>query len=51
MTPAHVASKSIDAVPKSWTDNSPSSTFIDICGNRGTALLLVTGKMQSIQPT
>lgn len=30
MTPAHVASKSIDAVPKSRADNSPCSTFINI---------------------
>lgn len=30
MTPANVASKSIDAVPKSWADNPPSSTFINI---------------------
>lgn len=40
MTPANVASKSIDTVPKSWTDNSPSSTFINICGNKRTVLFL-----------
>lgn len=48
MTPANVASKSIDTVPKSWADDSSSSTFINICGNKGTALFFITVKIQSI---
>lgn len=46
MTPANVASKSIDAVPKPWTENPPSSTFINICRNKGTLLFLITVKIQ-----
>lgn len=48
MTPANVASKSIDAVPKPWTDNSSSSTFINICGKKGTVLFLIAVKIKSI---
>lgn len=45
MTPANVAPKSIDALPKAWAENPPSSTFINICGNKGTVLFLITVKI------